>query len=77
MNRLKLPTISNEILGISFWIIDHAVADPGFSRRGAKPPRCGANLLFGKNFLINCMEMKEIGPKWGGGGGGWGGWGVP
>ena len=30
---------------------------------GANPKGWGANLLFGKIFLENCMKMKEIGPR--------------
>ena len=40
---------------------------PRISQMGANPKGWGANLLFGKIFLENCMKMKEIGPRGGGG----------
>ena len=44
------------------------VADPGFSRgEGANPKSGCKNLLFGQIFPENCMKMKEIGPRGGGG----------
>ena len=38
-----------------------------FPDGGTYPQGGGANLLFGKIFLENCMKMKEIGPRGGGG----------
>ena len=45
-------------------LTNKAVADPGFPRRvgGCQPLDSGQNLLFGKIFAENCMEIKEIGP---------------
>ena len=41
-----------------------AVVEPGtHRRRGANSQGEGVNLLFGPNFPIKCMKMKEIGPR--------------
>ena len=40
------------------------MADALFPRMGGNPRWESANLLFGKTFAINCMKMKEIGPRW-------------
>ena len=60
------------LLLLHVWEILHSVVDPALARRGGgwgSPGVRGKNLLFGKIFAENFMNMKEFGPAGGGGGG--------